>query len=257
MENNWIYQTLKAAFATWGSWGVIALAFAISAFFIIRYYGSKWIDSRFERKITSYKYEQEIKSNEYKHDQQKELEEIKSRIGSDREHTTKIRQQEHEVLAQLWDKLVDASSKSRAAVMSFRPGRNFSSYTDDELEELLESEGFGKIDIARIIKSSEREAEHDKVLLWKLCVDAKAAIRDFAIYLKKKGILVPYDVKDKFKCYENIMWETVSEHEFSIQFPGHIRDFDKFQKLEDACGVPLDDLERAIQERLRSTSGDA
>src|SRR5438270_8371291 len=88
-----IIQSMLAAvgavFAIGG--GIAALAYAL-----LRFFGEKWLNAKFEERLAA-----------YKHAQQKELEELRFKINTLMDRTIKLHQREFDVLPEAWGRLRD------------------------------------------------------------------------------------------------------------------------------------------------------
>jgi len=75
----------------------------------------------------------------YKHQQQKELEELRFKISGLLDRTTKLHQREFEVLPEAWAKLVIAHAKVQGLVSAFQEHPDLDRMTPKQLEEFIQN----------------------------------------------------------------------------------------------------------------------
>ena len=97
--------------------GSVAIAYAAFTFF-----GKKWIENLFKKKI-------EV----YKHEHAKEIERLKYQINSLLNRVTKIHEKEFEVLPAAWNKLYDALEMISSFTSTFQQYPDLDRFSPDEL----------------------------------------------------------------------------------------------------------------------------
>jgi hypothetical protein len=90
-------DTLNQIIVALGGASVIAVATASGCFVLFRLLGEKWMSSKFDEKLAA-----------YKHEQQKELEQLKFKITGLLDRATKLHQREFDILPEAWTRLVEA-----------------------------------------------------------------------------------------------------------------------------------------------------
>jgi hypothetical protein len=89
-----IFTNLLAIF------GLSAIGFggiAAVSYWLFKLFSEKWLNTKFQERLES-----------YKHEQQKELEQLRFKINALMDRTTKLHQREFDVLPEAWSRLVDA-----------------------------------------------------------------------------------------------------------------------------------------------------
>jgi hypothetical protein len=87
-----------------------AAATSAVAFGMFKLFAEKWLNSKFQRQL-----------EEFKHAQQKEIEQLRFRINAMMDRATKLHQRAFDVLPEAWSRLNDACGKTLALVRPYGP----------------------------------------------------------------------------------------------------------------------------------------
>ena len=127
--NELVELLLKAA-------GIVVLAGGGAAGLILgpfRYFADKWLTSKFDQRL-----------EQFKHAQQVEMENLRFRINSLFDRTTKLHQREFEVVPTAWALLVECKNQVSAFITAFQQYPDLDRMTGPQLDEFLEDSFLAK-----------------------------------------------------------------------------------------------------------------
>jgi hypothetical protein len=186
-----IVTTILAALGGVVGIGAIALVF-------FKIFGEKWLSAKFEERLS-----------EYKHAQQKELEHLRYEINALMDRTIKLHQHEFDVLPEAWGKLNDAFGLAQACVSPLQTYPDLNKMSEAHLEEFLSKSALPEWDKDQLRAAEDRTEYYAKRLDWRRQSEAEEACRKHHIYLKKSGIFIPSEVRDKFYELDALMWDAL------------------------------------------------
>jgi hypothetical protein len=232
---------------TWLGGGLIVFTAAAGvAYWIFRAFSEKWLTAKFDERLAA-----------YKHEQQKELEELRFKISGLLDRATKLAQREFDVLPEAWAKLVMAHGHVQAVTTGLQQYPDIDRMDTDELTEFLEQET-----ILTQWQKDELKKEHKKTDYYIKLIDrhkaweARETYRDFFVYFRKNGIFIREELKSKFHELSEMIQRTLVEHEQSVrEFRGQgIQPIRKErQKFSAESDKLMNSLEAAVQTRLWDT----
>jgi hypothetical protein len=227
-----IFATIGAAIL--GGGGLVGVAY-----WIFRVFGEKWLTAKFEQRLA-----------EYKHAQQKEIEELRFRINALMDRTVKLHQREFDVLPEAWSRLNDAHGQAIAFSSALQSYPDLDRMTDDQLEEFLNGTSLQAWEKSELKAEKKRTDYFIKRIFWHRLSDARAACREHHSYLKKNGIFIPADLRAKFYQLDTLIWDALTEAEINESMQVMPRALDNARALQDRGPKLLDELEREVQSRL-------
>jgi hypothetical protein len=171
---------------------------------LFKWLGERWLNSKFEERLAA-----------YKHAQLKELEELRFKINTLMDRTTKLHQREFDVLPEAWGKLVVAYEHAKGFTALLRSYPDVNRMTNEQLEEFLAT-----IDIPdsekKLLKSSDdrisiyqqyafRHDFHKSMMSW----------HEYHVYIRKNGIFIHLEMKDKFIEIGDLIWNALNEEKIN------------------------------------------
>jgi len=96
------------------------------ALWLFKLFGEKWINNKFSERLEA-----------FKHDRQKEVEHLRFEISKLFDRTTKLHQQEFEILPKAWSLLVRSYNAAASMTASFRTYPDITRMSLPHLEEFL------------------------------------------------------------------------------------------------------------------------
>jgi hypothetical protein len=236
-------EVLNIISSIWTALGVIAVAgggLVGIAYGIFKFLGEKWLNAKFEERLAA-----------YKHEQQKELEELRFKINTLMDRTVKLHQREFDVLPEAWGRLHDAFSIIRPVALGAQQSPDVDAMSEDQLDDLLEKSplsGWQKKELKAVRDNKTRY--YSDALMWRKLNDAGVAYANFYEYLSKNGIFIPEPVKAKFAQLNDLLFGAFMERRYSMQFPKLPQKFDEGMVLHETGPKLLKALAQDVQGRL-------
>jgi hypothetical protein len=221
-----------------------AAVFALStltglALWLFKLLGEKWLSSKFSERLEA-----------FKHDQQKEIEHLRFEINKLFDRTTKLHQQEFDVLPKAWSLLVTSNNSARGLTAALQSYPDLSRMLPEELDEFLSKSPLENWQKEELKNETDRNGYYQRAIFWYRLSAVRKEHRKFALFLRRKGIFLPPALKDKFRQVEDLIWDALAECELNKNdavWPKRLGDQDKLRKEGELL---MKQLETEVQERL-------
>ena len=210
MTFNDFMTIVRAVLEILGLIGLAGAAFGGLLYKALQRYAQKWLDARFEERLAA-----------YKHEQQKELEQLRFKISALLDRTVKLHQREFEVTPEAWSKLNDAFWKTMSLVSPFKEYPDLARMTDEHFLEFVETCQLGnweKNELKKLLIGDRNKYYRDHVY-WPRLNDTRNIVREANVYLMRNGIFLRPDIKNKFTRLTEMVWGALLEDEFHQQNP--------------------------------------
>jgi len=233
---------ITAQVATWvfSVFGIFGLG-ALAAYAAFRYLGTKWLDTKFQERLEA-----------YKHEQQKELEELRFKINALMDRSVKLHQREFDVLPETWGRLIDAFGQAQSVTSAFQQYPDVSRMDTPLLEEFLAKSPLRESEKDELRRAKDRTKYYIKVITWHRIVDARVKLNEYRVYLLKNGIFMPAELKGKFDALDSLIFDALIEDEMNERdeiFPKPRKAADDLAKTG---GQLIKSLEQAVHARFWS-----
>jgi hypothetical protein len=232
-----IMKIMQYIAAIIGTFIVAGGGFGLLIYNIFKFFGEKWLNSKFEERLEA-----------YKHEQQKELERLKFKINALMDRTTKLHQREFDVLPEAWSRLTEAHGKTAMVAWRGRTYPDLDKIDNLHLEEILEKSPLPEWQKAELRSSSKKREYYIEAMSLYELDQASAAYFEFYIYLQKNSIFVKDPIKSKFKELDQFLFAVLTEQKTNKVLMQKV--WDKVNELNQKGDDLLKSLERDIQERL-------
>ncbi|MRR06536.1 MAG: hypothetical protein EG828_06255 [Deltaproteobacteria bacterium] len=209
-----------------------------------RVLAQKWLDAKFSERLES-----------YKHEQQKQIEQLRFKINALLDRATKFHQREYDVLPEAWALLNDAFWKASGFVAPLKQYPDLSKMTATHLKEFLEASTLSGWEREEALAAFDRTDYYIKRIFWHSLNDVQTTAREAHICILKKGIFFQPDLRKKFKDIDDVIWNALSEAENNERFKVYPLDFTKRDILLNEGPKLLEELELLVQGRLWNTDG--
>jgi hypothetical protein len=214
--------------------GAAALAYAIFLFL-----GQKWIESKFDKNLESFKHAQEREMERFRHD----VNVLFSRV-------TKIHEKEIEILPELWQKLQYALGQVAKITSPLQFSPNFMSMTDGEFKDFLETSRLNDTHKEALKASSEKGLFYTKTIFWYDLREAKIAVNDFHNFMINNRIFLSKDLKQEFMEIDKLLSSAISKREIGEQARDWKRISEAYEGLGEEANIVVARIEELVQERL-------
>lgn len=231
---NLLFRFLLEVFAVGGTAAAIAYAFFV-------FLGKKWLENRFAERLES-----------YKHEQRKELEELRFRINAQFNRLTKIHEKEIEVLPKAWLELQTALAAMRRFTSPVRPQPDFDRMTEPQLEYFIASNDyFADWEMQGLHGSSEKNKYYQERVFFHDISDTKQAVLQFHEYIQRNSIFLSKDLKELFKELADKMYGALIDKEVGHEGKDWKMEHTAWKSVTDDVEPRLNHLETLVQKRLR------
>jgi hypothetical protein len=233
-------EILEKAIAAFGALAIAGGAVTGFAWWLFKMFSEKWLSNTFAQRLAA-----------FRHDQQKEIEQLRFEISKLFDRTTKLHQQEFEVLPHAWSLLVTSYSAARGLTASLQRYPDIQGMSEPQLDEFIRNNSDLKDwQKEELRKASDQNRYFQQAIFWPRLNNARKKCRKSALFLRRKGIFMPPSLKEKFETIENLVWDALNECELNKNdavWPKHQADQDKLNTQGEAL---MTKLEKEIQERL-------
>lgn len=141
------------------------------------------------------------------------MENLRFKINSLFDRTTRLHQREFEVVPTAWALLVECKNRLSAFITTFQRYPDLDRMTGPQLDEFLEDSFLAKWQRDEIKVTAKKVDYYIKAIFFHRAYEACAACREQHIYVLKNGILMPRDMKEKFDKISDLVWKALIEHE--------------------------------------------
>lgn len=211
---------------------------AVVAYALLRFFGEKWMNARFEERLAA-----------FRHAQGKELEELRYKINALMDRTVKLHQKEFDVIPEAWGKLNTSYGVVTAITSAFQQYPDLDRISETQLEEFLEASFMAKWQRGEIRLTDKKTEYYRKALTWNRITEATEACREFHVYFRKNGIFVPEPIKSQFIQLDKLTYEALVEYELNEREEVRPRLRNALNALGEAKDIMVS-LEHNVQDRL-------
>lgn len=213
---------------------------AAIVYFAFKFLATKWLDSKFAERLEA-----------YKHQQQKELEQLRFQINALFDRVTKLHQREFQVLPEAWGLLFDAFLEMKAFVSSFQTYPDLDRMNPAQFVEFVEACPLAawEKDELKSLPSGNKTKYYQEHIFWHQSNTAGKASNDCHAFLRKNGIFIERTLKERFQKIDQLVREAIVLRK-GIQQYGVPDQWKKIEALSRDGDTLLDELEDLVQGRL-------
>lgn len=216
-------------------------AVAAACFGLFKWLGERWLESKFQTRLEA-----------FKHEQQKELEELRFRINSLFDRTIKLHQREFEVLPEAWSRLVVAHGAVEHLIYGLRSFPDIDAMEPDRLEEFLSETNLSAHQKDELKNANPKLAYYRKFIEEEIISDCRNNLMEFNNYLGQHGIFLHPEINVKFHGLNGLIRAAYSEHDVNFR-TGPPRERAAAQRFQTESKHLLDDLQTDVRSRMWNT----
>ena len=149
--------------------------------------GKKWLEKKFTESL-----------EEFKHEQQKELEDTRYKIYYLFNRVLKIQEKEFDVLSTAWEKMQDVNELVSSLVSVLQQYPDLNNRSEQIVREILDGQKWHDLHIEELLKSSDRNKYYQDKIFWYRLTDVKKSFMNFRDYISRNRIFLRKDLKDLF-----------------------------------------------------------
>jgi hypothetical protein len=222
--------------------GFVATSGTLLAVFygLFKLFGEKLIENKFKKSI-----------EEFRHQQQQELEHLRFQINAQLDRVTKLHQHEFEALPEAWSLMADAYYKTAAVTSSFQSYPDFNTISGPELEQFITDCKLEEWQKQELRHTTDKTRYFMKHIDSQRLAEAHEAAWKARTYILKSGIFMQRPIVEKFQNIDDLIYAALIERQTNQELDGVLP-----RKIDDQAvlakrGVPLlRELETIIHERL-------
>ncbi len=236
-----IDQTLQMLLISAGKLIAAGGGGAIVSYGLFQWFGKSWLDQHFARQL-----------QRLKHDQQKEIEQVRYQINSQFSRISKIHEKEFEILPEAWALLQQAHGAVFQVASRFRRDPDLDGMSDAEFHEFVAScrlQIFQKEELD-VLRAPNRNQYYRDAIFWVELNDAtQAAQIKLNNYLVLNSIFMTQDLRQKFKAINGALSKVVIE----VETARTSRSPELYTSVSETLtrvAEMFNDIESAVQKRL-------
>ncbi|MFZ0033515.1 MAG: hypothetical protein WAK60_00825 [Sedimentisphaerales bacterium] len=212
---------------------------ALVAYGLFQFLGKKWIENKFAEKL-----------QEYKHAQNKELEELKFRINTLFSRVTKIHEKEFEVLPEAWLKMQEALGRASQLVSLIREYPDLNRMSKEALSEFLAQSKLHDYEKKELLEASNKLAYYQDTIFWYELRETREAFWDFHNYIIKYRVFLSSNLQEQFGKIDDVIWEAIVERKVGHEANDREMWSTAYKKIRDEINPIRDKIETLVQSRL-------
>jgi hypothetical protein len=211
------------------------------AYWLFKMFSEKWLSAKFNERLET-----------FKHEQQKELEQLRFKIGALMDRTLKLHQREFEVLPEAWSKMATAYAAVTGVSMGLQQYADVSAMSSSVLNEHLLDKDFNETtkEEIRHATGEKRNKIYIRNERWRRKNLAGAELFQMQEYLDKNGVFIRPAIKAKLLGMEAILRAAYVELEYNISNPEDHLPWNARKRLSDEGKALRSEIEKMVQERL-------
>jgi hypothetical protein len=109
--------------------------------------------------------------------------------------------------------LNEAFGHTGAVVSPVQSYPDLNRMSEEHVNEYLKKTPLEEWEKAELMAETNKTESFRKRVFWYRLSDAQRACREHHIYLRKSGIFIPANVREKFYELDTLMWDALVEHE--------------------------------------------
>ena len=216
------HDTIYPILATIG--GLLLAGGAVSAFalWLFKTFSEEWLSNQFAKRLEL-----------LRHEQQKELEELRFEINKLFDRATKLNQREFEVLPEAWSILTKGFYAANSLIAGLQSYPDITKMSSQQFQEFVDKCALSEWQKTEFKDAKDKNKYYQDAIFWHNLHEAKTAARKSAFYLLRNGIFMLPELKEKFDAIDRLAWEVILEHELNKQYEVFPREHavrDKFVK---------------------------
>ncbi|MBX4889677.1 hypothetical protein [Rhizobium bangladeshense] len=235
----WVWEWVKPVVAFTATLGVTLAAVVGAAWAAFRWFGQKWIESKFAKSL-----------EEYKAGQARELEKLKHKINSTFDRITRLHDREFDVLPDLWGKLVEAKLWAGAYISVTQSYARVMYLDDDALREFLDGTRFTEWQKREIIEAPNKQDQYIKTYNRYRYADVGGKLREFDLSFSKNGIFLHSELEEMMRKMLDIIHHAVVEHNVNEEENVRPRIRSASSTFENQGEALFLKIKRAVSDRL-------
>ena len=209
------------------------------AYAAFRYFGKKWLDTKFAERLET-----------FKHERQKELEKFRFQINSLFDRATILHQKEFDALPEIWSKLNDAFWSARSITGPLQTYPDLDKMKKEQLDEFLRTCPLSDWQKEELKTTNKKTDYYRENIFWNRITESYRLAREYHVFLIKQGIFLTQEFDKKFEKLDNMIWAALDERQMREKYNESPLKDQKGQNLQDEGESALKELKEGVRQRL-------
>lgn len=239
----WFLEFAWKVISALGGTAAVLLGVVGVAYWLFQAFSERWLQSKFDARLA-----------DLQHAHNEQIEQLRFRINALMDRTMKLHEREYQVLPELWEALASSWAETAAFTSPMQSMADVARMTYEQLEEYLARTELFESQKQLVRDSGDRTRTFQKEMYWHRKASVEDQVRKFSRALRFNGIFVPDEIKAKLNAASEIIWDALTEHGFNEELEQRPRERKAQKRLAEEGKVLLDEIEKAIQDRLWSIS---
>lgn len=236
MSTDNIFQVL---FALIGKVLIAGGGGAVVAYGLFQLFGRNWINQYFDKQL-----------QQFKHDQQIELEQLRHEINSLFSRISKIHEKEFDVLPRAWQLLHEAHGATYQLVKAFRQWPDLDVMPEEQLDAFLASTRLAEFQKNEIKGCKGKLKRYQEILSWYELDDSKKAQIELNNYLAVNSIFMTEALRQQFREINRLLLDVIIHEQAARRYTGSESEGSSSARMERISEM-FNSIEAEVQRRLR------
>lgn len=233
-------QALQVIFASIGRLLTVVGGSAAVAYAIFHWLGKSWLEQKFKKQL-----------EQFKHDQQKELEQLRHQINALFSRISKIHEKEFEILPKAWQLLHEANGAVFDVVKALKQYPDFSRMSEAQLEEFVKVSRLPDFRRIELWDAKDRLEYYREAIFWVELGEAKKAQTELNNYLAVNSIFMTESLQQQFNAINKALLKVLISEEIGHGQPYSAELVKSKSETLSHTSEMFKNIESAVQKRLR------
>ena len=212
---------------------------AAVAYGLFRFFGEKWIESKFAKSLES-----------HKHDLNEELEKLRLKINIQFSRITKIHEKEFDVLPDAWLKMQDALSHIAEFISLYQEFPDFNKIGGESLDNFLSKTELSEYQKQEMKQATDKNKYFQNWIFWHNYKVVREKFFNFHSFIDRNRIFFSSDLQKRFTKIDEIMWSAIVERKVGYQANKHEMWTKAYKQIRDDVEPIKKEIEALVQKRL-------
>lgn len=181
---------------------------AVIVYQVFKFLAAKWLEEKFKKNF-----------QQLVHDQNKEIERLKTELTKSFDRAAKLHQREFEALPQVWDKVSEAYWTAASLVSPLQMHSDLNMMLPKQLESFVAKSELAEWQKEEVLVSPDKTKKFQELIYWHKLSRGFAAIRDADVVLSRIGIFVQDPIKDKLRAVIDLGHGALVEDQINHEHP--------------------------------------
>lgn len=215
---------------------------SVIVYHAFKYLAAKWLEEKFRKNF-----------QQLVHDQNKEIERLKSELTKSFDRAEKLHQREFETLPEVWGKVSEAYWAAASLVSPLQMHSDLNRMQQKQLASFVAQSDLAEWQKEEVLSSSDKTKKFQELIYWHKLSRCFKASRDADIALSKVGIFVLDPIKEKLQAIIDLSRGALTEDQINHEHPPQ-RHSDRLNSDIDRMRTDgkewMEEAERLIKNRI-------